>query len=91
MNKLTPLLVATVMAFSAAGTYAATTQPQKRKACQAEATQKKLKGNERNRFIEQCLAKKPADEPTTPPPDKPAPAVPAPVPTPGTNPVEPNR
>lgn len=81
------------LAGKSTGTALPPQQEKKTKACDAEATGQGLQGEARQKFLSDCLAKEPAAEPTAPAsiPEKPVPAVPAPVPTPQTAPIEPNR
>ena len=58
-----PLLVLAVL-FSAQGFAANTAQQEKMKSCNAEAGKQSLKGDERKKFMSECLSAKPA-APTT--------------------------
>ena len=61
MSKLISTLLATVLVVGLQGqVLAATTQQNKMKACNAEAKDKALKGDERKAFMKDCLSAKPA-------------------------------
>lgn len=61
MRKMTLLLAIIAVALAGPG-HAETTQQQKMKTCNAEATQKSLKGDDRKTFMSQCLSSKTESE-----------------------------
>lgn len=56
------IILATIGAFAAVASpaFAANTQTNKMKACQAQAGEKKLEGKDRQNFVNECLKAKPA-------------------------------
>ena len=72
MSKLISTLLATVLVVGLQGqVLAATTQQNKMKACNAEAKDKALKGDERKAFMKDCLSAK-KEEPAAKVADAPA-------------------
>jgi uncharacterized protein HemX len=64
MKRIISLGIALVLALAASTTYAAddkkpTAQQEKMKACNAQATEKGVKGDERKAFMSECLKAKP--------------------------------
>ncbi|HLO76331.1 MAG TPA: PsiF family protein [Magnetospirillum sp.] len=55
-----PLLAATVAFLLAASAHAETSQQAKMKECNAQASEKAIKGDERKAFMKTCLSAKPA-------------------------------
>ena len=64
MKKIMLVIIVTLFAVSMAFAplAAATPQQEKMKACNKEATEKKLTGEERKKFMSECLKAKPAEE-----------------------------
>lgn len=58
MNRKIALIAASLLAFIAAPSAMATPQQDKMKACNAEAKEKTLSGEERRVFMKQCLSAK---------------------------------
>lgn len=58
--------MAVTLAASSGASMAATPQQEKMKTCNADATAKSLKGDERKAFMSTCLSNKPAAEPAKP-------------------------
>ena len=57
--KWITILMAAALALSITTAYAATAQQQKMKICNGEATEKKLKGEDRKAFMSNCLTIRP--------------------------------
>jgi hypothetical protein len=71
MKKLFATVIAAAFALSATSAFAANAQQDKMKTCQKEATDKALKGDERKKFVSECLK---AGAPAAPAAAAPAPA-----------------
>ena len=66
MKKIVSAAIAALLSLSAASAMAANAQQNKMKDCNAQATAKALKGDERKKFMSECL--KAAPLPPAPPP-----------------------
>ena len=60
--RTTAILVVAATLFASAPAFAAGTQQEKMKSCNAEARTKALKGDERRSFMSQCLAVSPEEK-----------------------------
>lgn len=66
LRSVIAVVAIAVMFAVSSGASAATPQQEKMKTCNADATAKNLKGDERKAFMSTCLSNKPAAEPAKP-------------------------